>query len=287
MATPSADCGSVIVGVDGSDGSRHGLLWALDKEGRFGSVRPVVASQEAFGATAKRRHGVKRSEDDAHERWRPYLDAIQPGLADVTTVVDSAPGPGLVAASSSADLLVVGSRGRSAVAEALLGSVASYCVKHAHVPVAVVPGSAPARQPLSVMVVGVDGSRASQAALSWALRHVDADGKVIALGGSPAVIFSSDIADPMVDPVERFTRQRVEETVAKVRGVDGQGPTIEIAVTEDDAKAELRRVAQDADLLVVGSSGHHGIRRLFHRSVATSIAHHPGITTVVVPPGKD
>ncbi len=277
----------MIVGVDGSDGSSHALQWALDKEDRLGPVRPVVASRQGSGTEAEGGRGAKQAVDDDRDGWRFSLDAIQPGLVDLATVVDSAPGPGLVEASRSADLLVVGSRGRSAVAEALLGSVASYCVKHAHVPVVVVPRLAPARLPLSTVVVGVDGSSGSQAALGWALRHVDADGKVIALGGSPALVFSSDPTDSEADPIERFTRERVEETVSRARGENNGGPTVEIVVTEENVKAALRKAADDADLLAIGARGHHGIHRLFHRSVATSITHHPRTTTVVVPAEED
>jgi nucleotide-binding universal stress UspA family protein len=46
----------------------------------------------------------------------------------------------LVDASRAADLLVVGSRGRGAVAARVLGSVSQGCVRHARCPVVVVPG---------------------------------------------------------------------------------------------------------------------------------------------------
>jgi nucleotide-binding universal stress UspA family protein len=55
---------------------------------------------------------------------------------DATGVLDSR---GLIDASGDADRLVVGSRGRGAVAAAMLGSVSQACVRHARCPVVVVP----------------------------------------------------------------------------------------------------------------------------------------------------
>ena len=44
-----------------------------------------------------------------------------------------------VAKDEEVDLLVVGSRGRGTIRRTLMGSVSTYCVHHAHVPVMVVP----------------------------------------------------------------------------------------------------------------------------------------------------
>lgn len=53
------------------------------------------------------------------------------------------PGPVIcdVAKSEEADLLVLGSHGRGTIRRTLMGSVCTYCVHHAHLPVLVVPNA--------------------------------------------------------------------------------------------------------------------------------------------------
>jgi len=55
-------------------------------------------------------------------------------------VVEGQAGPVLVEAAEGADLLVVGNRGHGGLAEALLGSVGQYCVRHASCPVVIMRG---------------------------------------------------------------------------------------------------------------------------------------------------
>jgi nucleotide-binding universal stress UspA family protein len=56
-----------------------------------------------------------------------------------SVVIDDHPGPGLVAEGNGAHLLVVGARGRHALAGTLLGSTSQGVLHHANCPVAIIP----------------------------------------------------------------------------------------------------------------------------------------------------
>lgn len=139
--------GAIVVGIDGSDGSRAALRWALE-EGRVrdATVHAVFAwhSSPVAGLASI---GAFPARDLIEEAARTELARIvdEEQLADrtdpevVTSLVESSPAPALLEAADGADLLVVGSRGHGAFSGMLLGSVSQHCVTHSPCPVVVVP----------------------------------------------------------------------------------------------------------------------------------------------------
>jgi nucleotide-binding universal stress UspA family protein len=144
----------VVVGVDGSTGSRDALLFALEEAVRRDVDLTVVAVvialphwPEAYmvagpSFTEEREAGmrtaVRRMVDDVLAA-RPALAAARVHLH----VVGGLPAEVLIEQSRGADLLVVGHRGRGGLASAVLGSVGLQCVLHAECPVVVVRPAVP------------------------------------------------------------------------------------------------------------------------------------------------
>ena len=289
-----------IVGVDGSDGSRLALDWAASKQDVLGDLVPVAtyhidALGDGVGTPSVYNDIMAVLREDAQAAL-DMATASHPELAGRGEVVRGYPGPALVRTAENQRLLVVGSRGRSALVETLLGSVASYCVKHAtvpgimgegqawwSVPVAVIPEGTTVDRPLENILVGVDGSANADAALDWAVRHVAPGGRVTALGCRVPAPYALELVPPAPRSDEKVL-QTLRETVSRVVGDDGpEGVTIDVEVTEGDPRVTLRDAAADRDLLVVGSRGHRGVAYLLLGSVATSLIHHPTVPTVVVP----
>ncbi len=142
--------GRIVVGVDGSDGSRAALEFAMEEAARRGSgVRVVWAIPEtgywaaAYGMTPAL---IGELGKDLEKAGRTMADAVVAdrgdALAGVPVEVLAVPGPAasvLVGQAAEADLLVVGHRGRGELRSMLLGSVGLQCVLHAPGPVTVVP----------------------------------------------------------------------------------------------------------------------------------------------------
>jgi nucleotide-binding universal stress UspA family protein len=156
-ANPATQAGKVreiVVGVDESDGSRPALVCAAEEALRRQAPLRVVTAFESAGRFGAR-YGVPipvTDEEIAHREGvaiRKLVDEVlgtAEGRPQVRiVVVAGATGPVLVEQSRTAQLLVVGHRGRGELASTLLGSVGLYCVLHAHSPVLVVrpPADAP------------------------------------------------------------------------------------------------------------------------------------------------
>lgn len=159
----------------------------------------------------------------------------------------------------------------------MLGSVSSYCVRQSTVPVAVVPPQAATGRPLKGLVVGVDGSANAQAALQWAIDHVDPDGVV------DAVTAFSNLSIP-----EGALAKNRKEALALLEVAIGQcrnEPNVKIVRTAapGDPRNVLDGAAASADGLVVGQRGRRTVAHLLLGSTTTSLLHHVVVPTVVVP----
>lgn len=141
--------GTVVVGVDGSPESRAALAYAMDDAARRGARLRVVAAlaRPDYWVTAYGPVPLPPSSEEvervgsAARQWIDHLTADRPHDA-VPIEVSAVPGPAaeaLITASRDADLLVLGHRGRGAVAGMLLGSVGMRCVVEAPCTVTVVP----------------------------------------------------------------------------------------------------------------------------------------------------
>ncbi len=275
-----------VVGIDGSPEAERALDWALARTDALGPVQPVAAWNYPWWATGvPLASPLPRPAEDVYrdvvvERIRTTLASrADAGVLDPVAIHGSA-GDSLVRAAADAALLVVGTRGRGQATSALLGSVSIHCVNHAPVPVAVIPPTAPIEDRHDRVVVGIDGSDDALAALGWAIDHAPPAAKIEAVHAYGDVPVSTMGAVVATDAELRsWSEEVVAETLASVadrgRPVTGQS-------VAGDARLRLRDAAEGADLLVVGARGHSGLAHLLLGSVASAVAYHPTVATIVV-----
>jgi len=130
--------GRIVVGVDGSEPSVRALRWAAEEAVLTGASVDVVTAWTfpEHAAPLGVVPDVPWPEELLPEAQRKLDELVADTLPDSpvpvrTQVVRGGAGPVLVDAARGADLLVVGSRGRGALKELLLGSVSEYCARHA------------------------------------------------------------------------------------------------------------------------------------------------------------
>jgi nucleotide-binding universal stress UspA family protein len=224
------------------------------------------------------------------DKARDALDAFveraagEPGASVVRRAVCDLPARALLEAAQEADLLVVGARGLGGFRGLLLGSVSQRCAHRATVPLVIIRESAAATASGRI-VVGVDGSATSTAALEWAVEEAElrACGLTVlnawhdgSSGREPLGL----AADPEV--VEATARRLVEEMIDD-RVDTGASVDIQAAIVRAGAAEALVRASESALVLVVGNRGHGTLGGMLLGSVAQQAAHHARCPLVLVP----
>jgi nucleotide-binding universal stress UspA family protein len=150
---PGADsepvAGRIVVGVDDSEQAAAALRWALAEGALRGATVEVVHSWSPplsalpFGATlvipvdeAAIDSAARASVDELVDAALAEMDQRPPEV--LRTILPGGPASTLVEVSEDADMLVVGSHGRSGLSRLMLGSVAMACVNHAACPVVII-----------------------------------------------------------------------------------------------------------------------------------------------------
>jgi nucleotide-binding universal stress UspA family protein len=153
---------------------------------------------------------------------------------------------------------------------------------------------------MGIIVVGIDGSPNSDAALRWALAqarltasrlrvvHVYPDPPALlvdgsmGIGGMPAPSVTAGDNEQFRQAAEDRAGGLIDEALRRVEGKQ-EGVEIEASPQPGRAAGTLIQSAQGADLLVVGSRGHGGFLGLLLGSVSQQCAQHPPCPLVIVP----
>jgi nucleotide-binding universal stress UspA family protein len=288
--------GCVVVGFDGSSSGAQAARWAAAEANARGRELVFVHALMPPVTTGGLGVGLPPSLDviEAMEQQaREELDvaAAESGAARARAeVLIGAPSSVLLAASESADLVVVGSRGRGGFTGLLLGSVGTQVAAHAECPTIVVrdlpaPGS-------RGIVVGIDGSPAASSALEFAFQaasHAGATLVAVHAWDVPSydliVVPDGPVPLPLADVADDEVRLAAE-TLA---GFREDYPDVEVVerLVRAPAVQALLDASADAQLLVVGTHGRSPVLGTLLGSVSNGVLHKAHIPVAVVPPAPD
>ena len=267
----------ILIGYDGSEDADSAVAWAAEAA-RLRAEPVVVVIAEDTGADALGLRWWPQS------YWRELGERAQSvlheaGVSDVR--VERHAGalvPALVPLADDASMLVLGSRGHGRAGQAFVGSTSQGAAGHAPCPVVVVREQA--NPDSDRLVVGLDGSPGSEAALEFACRQAELTGqRLLVLHGAgaaadppvaapdavaaqdavatqEAVATQDEVATPdaVATQDEVATPDAVAEAVARARA-GHPGVPLETQAVDQPAAQALVDASSDATLVVVGSRG--------------------------------
>lgn len=283
----------IVVGVDGSEPSLRAGDWASDEAALRGvPLRVVYASLwEHYEGTSIAEDLAKPDDqvmaEDVVDNAARRARRRHPDLEVSVEVLAEEPEYALVRESRSASLLVTGTRGRSGLAEALLGSVSLIVAGHAQCPMVVVRGNHDNQARAGThgrIVVGVGEKPAGSAAVRFAFEEARRRGVRVEAVRAWRWPAHESTDHPLMagEPARLHEQQAVEALDAALRDaptdVEARRRTV-----EGHTRPVLVDASRDADLLVVGAkrrSGHYGLQL---GRVAHGVLHHSACPVVIVP----
>ncbi|MFA1547936.1 universal stress protein [Actinomadura chokoriensis] len=276
----------VVAGYDGSQNGIRALDWAAEEARARGLPLTVVHAWETYIGSPL---GMPMVDLPAlaQETLDGGLEHVRKEAPDVplqALLECGQPAAKLIEAGKKAALIVLGPRGLGGFAGLVLGSVSAQVAAHATCPVVIArgetdrrPGPGPGR-----VVVGVDGSPASQAALAMAFAEAELHGtSVLAVAArEPAQVKHlpppADEAD-----MRKAATERLDQLMLPLQELH-PGVHSEAEVVTGPPREVLLDVAEGARLLVVGSRGLGGFRGLLLGSVSHALVQHAPCPVAVV-----
>lgn len=273
----------ILVGVDGSDASAAALGWA----GRMASLLQA----EIVVANVFMPDEAEVSPDHYQELWQDagrrlageWSEPLTGGGVPHTSLLLAGSPERLLEAieNADADLLVIGPRGRGGFARLHIGSVAHHLVHNSNRPLAIVPTPG-AHGGFNRLVVGVDGSKASELAVRWCADVARA------LNAEVIAVYAFE---PFLEWVPESDRRSWWQTVERkldiwVAPLRDAGVSLRTRIVKDiHPVAALADVVaeEEAGLAVVGARGIGGFVGLRLGHVPLQLVHHAQVPVIVVP----
>ncbi|WP_065967735.1 universal stress protein [Streptomyces sparsogenes] len=280
----------VVVGVDADPTKRMALAWAVDEAARRGSPLRLVHAQ-GVPTGGYRSREVRPSWEEWNQALHTegervlgeavaFAESRRPGVAVSALLAEGDPAWVLREQAADAGAVVLGSWHLSAAQELFTSaSVALPVIAHAPCPVIVVPEPEHVTQRPPYLVVGVDGSAHSAAAVDFAFEEAALCGAAL----RAVYVWHPPLLGTLDEHAALGECRRVlSETVA---GRTATHPEVELhhEVVSGHPVEVLTEASAHAVGLVVGTRGRGGFAGMLLGSVSQGVLHHARCPVLTVP----
>jgi nucleotide-binding universal stress UspA family protein len=295
----------ILLATDGSTGTELAAETASELAKRTGSELHVVYVVPEYPYVYASR-GVARGEDENRYGYedRQTLDRCVEHIREAGGTVarkhfgagDAASEIVELAEELGVGLVILGNRGRGLFRRALMGSVSTGVLRHAHCSVLIVRGHEYEREPFGgKLLVAVDGSAEATAAAQAATEMARAAGSEVHV----AYALQEERYRPHLGPEmwegweESFDRAELSARSwmeVEAQHMRGEGAiTVEPHLLIGRPDAAIMWLAEEigADLVLVGSRGLGAMRRTLIGSVSDSVVSHADCPVMVVRKEKE
>lgn len=280
--------GTIVVGTDGSSSAAAAVRWAATRAAAehrtltllvaLHPATPTWLDPNADTPSLGREQSLRTRGREVLAQARADVDRLLPDLVVREAFCLADPREALIEASSDADLMVLGSRGRGQLRSLLLGSTSVAVVRHARCTVVVhrPTTTSPSRRGVAV---GADASEDSLAVLEFAFREADLHGVPL------TVVHSVGYDEPL--PGHTTIEDQERGLAESMAGKREKYPAVEAHTILSQRMPEqcLLDLADQVDLLVVGVHHQSRAAQFMFGSVSVWLVEHATCPVAVVPIG--
>ena len=278
----------ILVAVDGSEAGKNALRQAIKLSCTEGcwvtaaSVIPPYSGDLALTSIGNIKKSLMEPAEKALSEAQEIAKAERAAMKTVCEegevhekIVDLAEGENF-------DLIVMGKRGRHRLERALIGSVVARVIGYTEKDVLVVPdGTAIGWK---TILISTDGSRYSEVAIARAMdfaKSYDGKLKVVSVVDVPSEYYAE--APKAVEDLTKKAKGFVNDVKKKAEASNIDAETF---VGEGEAYKVITDLAkkEKADVIVMGSHGRTGIKRLLMGSVTEGVIGHASCPVLIVKP---
>jgi nucleotide-binding universal stress UspA family protein len=287
----AANGAAVVVGVDGSEPALRAVRLAADEAGRrnrplrvvHGFIWPLLRVPVEPPPAGPPGSGLRHQAEEIVAAAVAEAQAAAPEVRVSGEIIDGQAAAALLGEAPTATMIVIGDRGLGGFTALVTGSVAIQVAEYAECPVLVARGTDRATGPV---VVGVDGSPRSQAAVEFAAEEASLRGSrlhAVHAYTHPSSAGPGDI-QPLVYEEGQLRGEEDRIVAESLTGLDERWPAVPVtrAVSHGRPAAVLAEASRTAQLVVVGAQGRGELSGLLLGSVSQGVLRHADCPVAVV-----